>query len=52
MALIHACNGVMDLEAALDGEGHILGMRVRDVADEGANVLNPHGPLDPEARPT
>ena len=41
MALIHACNGVMDIEAALDGEGHILGMKVRDIADEGANVLNP-----------
>ena len=41
MALIHACNGVMDLEAALDEDGHILGMKVRDVADEGANVLNP-----------
>jgi len=33
MALIHACNGVMDLEAALDGDGHILGMKVRDIAD-------------------
>lgn len=41
MALVHACNGVMDLEAALDRDGRILGLKVRDVADEGANVLNP-----------
>ncbi len=41
MALVHACNGVMDLEVALDDDGHILGMKVRDIADEGANVLNP-----------
>lgn len=41
MALVHACNGVMDVEAAVSAEGKILGLKVRDVSDEGANVLNP-----------
>jgi 2-furoyl-CoA dehydrogenase large subunit len=41
MGLVHASNQTMDLSLALDREGHILAMSVRDVADEGANILNP-----------
>lgn len=39
--LVHAANQVMDLSLALDRDGTILGMSVRDVVDEGANILNP-----------
>ncbi len=41
MALVHACNGVMDLEVAVGEDGRLLGIKVRDIADEGANLLNP-----------
>ena len=41
MALVHACNGVMDLEVAVAEDGRLLALKVRDVADEGANLLNP-----------
>jgi 2-furoyl-CoA dehydrogenase large subunit len=41
MALVHACNGVMDLEVAAGRDGRLLGLKVRDIADEGANLLNP-----------
>jgi 2-furoyl-CoA dehydrogenase large subunit len=41
MGLVHASNQVMDMSLALDADGHILAMSVRDVADEGANILNP-----------
>ncbi len=41
MGLVHAANQVMDISLALDPDGHILGMSVRDVVDEGANILNP-----------
>jgi 2-furoyl-CoA dehydrogenase large subunit len=41
MALVHACNGVMDLEVAVGDDGRLLGLKVRDIADEGANLLNP-----------
>jgi 2-furoyl-CoA dehydrogenase large subunit len=41
MGLVHAANQVMDISLALDADGHILAMGVRDVADEGANILNP-----------
>ena len=41
MGLVHACNGVMDLEVAVAGDGRVLGVKVRDIADEGLNVLNP-----------
>jgi 2-furoyl-CoA dehydrogenase large subunit len=41
MALVHACNGVMDLEVAAGEDGRLLGLKVRDIADEGANLLNP-----------
>ena len=41
MGLVHACNGVMELEVAVAGDGRLLGLKVRDIADEGLNVLNP-----------
>ncbi len=41
MGLVHACNGVMDLEVAVAEDGRLLGVKVRDIADEGLNVLNP-----------
>ena len=41
MALCHASNQSMDISLALDPDGQILAMSVRDLADEGANILNP-----------
>jgi 2-furoyl-CoA dehydrogenase large subunit len=41
MALVHACNGVMEVEVAASAEGRLLALRVKDIADEGCNVLNP-----------
>ena len=41
MGLVHACNGVMDLEVAVGENGRLLGVKVRDIADEGLNVLSP-----------
>ncbi|MFQ5683271.1 MAG: xanthine dehydrogenase family protein molybdopterin-binding subunit [Candidatus Binatia bacterium] len=41
MALVHSCNGVLDIDAAVDADGRILALKVRDIADEGANVQNP-----------
>ncbi|HEX3177814.1 MAG TPA: xanthine dehydrogenase family protein molybdopterin-binding subunit [Methylomirabilota bacterium] len=40
-ALMHACNGVMDLELAYRADGTVLALRVRDVADEGKNLVSP-----------
>ena len=40
-ALMHACNGVMDVELAYRTDGTVLGLRVRDVADEGKNLVSP-----------
>jgi 2-furoyl-CoA dehydrogenase large subunit len=40
-ALMHACNGVMDVELAYDRDGTVLALRVRDVADEGKNLVTP-----------
>jgi 2-furoyl-CoA dehydrogenase large subunit len=40
-ALMHACNGVMDVELAYRSDGIVLGLRVRDVADEGKNLVSP-----------
>lgn len=40
MVLIYVCNGVMDLEVVLDDDGHIFGMKIWDIVDEGVNVLN------------
>jgi 2-furoyl-CoA dehydrogenase large subunit len=40
-ALMHACNGVMDVELAYGSDGRVLALRVRDVADEGKNLVSP-----------
>ena len=40
-ALMHACNGVMDVELAYRADGTLLALGVRDVADEGKNLLTP-----------
>ena len=40
-ALMHACNGVMDVELAYRADGTVLALRVRDVADEGKNLVSP-----------
>ena len=39
LALLHAANGVMDLSLALGADGRITAIDVRDVVDEGANLL-------------
>ncbi|HWP29026.1 MAG TPA: molybdopterin cofactor-binding domain-containing protein, partial [Chloroflexota bacterium] len=41
MALMHACNGVMYIEAAVRRDGTVLGLKVRDYADEGTNLISP-----------
>ncbi len=41
MALMHACNGVMEVEAAFNRDGKVLALRIRDWADEGNNLANP-----------
>ena len=41
MGLRHASNQSMDISLALDPDGQILAMSVRDLADEGANILDP-----------
>jgi 2-furoyl-CoA dehydrogenase large subunit len=38
-ALMHACNGVIDVELAYRTDGRVLGLRVRDIADEGKNLV-------------
>jgi 2-furoyl-CoA dehydrogenase large subunit len=40
-ALMHACNGVMHVELAYRADGTVLALRVRDVADEGKNLVSP-----------
>jgi 2-furoyl-CoA dehydrogenase large subunit len=40
-ALMHACNGVMDVELAYRADGTVVALRVRDVADEGKNLVSP-----------
>jgi 2-furoyl-CoA dehydrogenase large subunit len=40
-ALMHTCNGVMDLELAYRRDGTVLALRVRDIADEGKNLVSP-----------
>jgi 2-furoyl-CoA dehydrogenase large subunit len=40
-ALMHACNGVMDVELAYQKDGTVLALRVRDIADEGKNLVSP-----------
>jgi 2-furoyl-CoA dehydrogenase large subunit len=40
-ALMHACNGVIDLELAYKNDGTVLALAVRDIADEGKNLVTP-----------
>ncbi|MBI2216475.1 MAG: molybdopterin-dependent oxidoreductase [Candidatus Rokubacteria bacterium] len=40
-ALMHACNGVMDVELAYRNDGTVLAFRIRDIADEGKNLVSP-----------
>jgi 2-furoyl-CoA dehydrogenase large subunit len=40
-ALMHACNGIMDLELAYRADGTLLALGVRDIADEGKNLITP-----------
>ncbi len=40
-ALMHACNGVMDVELAYGADGTVLALSVRDVSDEGKNLVTP-----------
>ncbi|HEU0168377.1 MAG TPA: xanthine dehydrogenase family protein molybdopterin-binding subunit, partial [Chloroflexota bacterium] len=40
-ALMHSADGYIDTELAIDAEGHFTAIRVRDVVDEGDNLVNP-----------
>jgi 2-furoyl-CoA dehydrogenase large subunit len=40
-ALMHACNGIMEVELGYRADGTLLALSVRDVADEGKNLLTP-----------
>jgi 2-furoyl-CoA dehydrogenase large subunit len=40
-ALMHAANGVMDVELAYAADGALLALAVRDVTDEGKNLVTP-----------
>jgi 2-furoyl-CoA dehydrogenase large subunit len=40
-ALMHAAGGVMDVELAYRADGTVLGLRVRDITDEGKNLVSP-----------
>jgi 2-furoyl-CoA dehydrogenase large subunit len=40
-ALMHACNGVMDVELAYRRDGTVLALSIRDIADEGKNLVSP-----------
>jgi len=40
-ALMHACNGIMDVELAYRADGTVLALSVRDIADEGKNLITP-----------
>jgi 2-furoyl-CoA dehydrogenase large subunit len=40
-ALMHACGGSIDLELAYRSNGTLLALRVRDIADEGKNLVSP-----------
>jgi 2-furoyl-CoA dehydrogenase large subunit len=40
-ALMHAAGGVMDLRLAYRADGTLLGLSVRDVTDEGKNLISP-----------
>ncbi|HVQ74060.1 MAG TPA: xanthine dehydrogenase family protein molybdopterin-binding subunit [Candidatus Binatia bacterium] len=40
-ALMHAAGGAMDVELAYRADGTLLALRVRDVTDEGKNLVSP-----------
>ena len=40
-ALMHACNGVIELELAYRSDGTVLALAIRDIADEGKNLVTP-----------
>jgi 2-furoyl-CoA dehydrogenase large subunit len=40
-ALMHACNGIMDVELGYRADGTVLALAVRDIADEGKNLITP-----------
>jgi 2-furoyl-CoA dehydrogenase large subunit len=40
-ALMHAASGFIDLDLAYRADGEVLGLRVRDVVDEGKNLVSP-----------
>jgi 2-furoyl-CoA dehydrogenase large subunit len=40
-ALMHACNGVMDVRLGYRADGVIVALSIRDIADEGKNLLTP-----------
>jgi 2-furoyl-CoA dehydrogenase large subunit len=40
-ALMHACNGVMDVELAYAADGTLLALSVHDITDEGKNLITP-----------
>jgi len=40
-ALMHACNGIMDVELAYRADGTLLALSIRDIADEGKNLVTP-----------
>src|SRR4030095_13638269 len=40
-ALMHACNGIMDVELAYRSDGTLLALSIRDIADEGKNLVTP-----------
>ncbi|MFQ5827597.1 MAG: xanthine dehydrogenase family protein molybdopterin-binding subunit [Candidatus Methylomirabilia bacterium] len=39
-ALMHAAGGIMNLELAYRADGTLLGLRVRDITDEGKNLIS------------
>jgi 2-furoyl-CoA dehydrogenase large subunit len=40
-ALMQSCDGVMYVEAAVRRDGTVLGVKIRDYADEGTNLISP-----------
>lgn len=40
-ALMHACDGVMYIDAAVQRDGTVLALSIKDYADEGTNLISP-----------
>jgi len=40
-ALMHSCNGIMEVDLAYRADGRLLGLRLRDISDEGKNLVSP-----------